>query len=144
MIFWVSSLLSDCVKNFLHYWRRKFRKFVKTAFYLNKKTFSRKLCFVKKRLTLTNFSSFVNKFCGILSENLPNGLKNSFLHLIRQTFCITLSFPRGNVRLLTEFVEKNLEFGKNFLTPWSKLLSSLAQWNFPLKILFLVEKSLCF
>ena len=42
-IFWVSSLFSDCGQNILQHWRKNFRKFVKSAFYLNNKLFEESL-----------------------------------------------------------------------------------------------------
>ena len=54
--------------------------------------FSRKVCFLKKIFTFTNFSSFDEKLCGFLSECVRPVLKNCFLHSFRGSSCITLSF----------------------------------------------------
>ena len=54
--------------------------------------FLRKVCFLKKIFTFTNFSSFDEKLCEHLSVKIPPGLKNCFLHPFRGSSCITLSF----------------------------------------------------
>ena len=63
---------------------------------LEQQNFSRKLCFLKKKFTFTIFSSFDVKLRRLLSENLPPGLKNCFLHSFKGSSCITLSFSSRN------------------------------------------------
>ena len=53
--------------------------------------FLRKVCFLKKIFTFTSFSSFDEKLCGHLSENVQPHLKKCFLHPFRGSSCITLS-----------------------------------------------------
>ena len=59
---------------------------------LEQQNFSRKVLFLKRIFTFTNFSSFDQKLCGHLSESVPPDLKNCFLHPFRGSFCITISF----------------------------------------------------
>ena len=58
--FWVFPPSSGCEENILAFWRKSFKKFVKTAFFVYKK-FRGKILFLKK--TFTIFSSTDQKFC---------------------------------------------------------------------------------
>ena len=101
--FWNSSLLSDCVKNILQHWRRKFGKYVKTAIYFNKKLFEETLfweenTYIDKffELWLTNLRTSVRKPSKRFERLLSTLVQANFLHNI-------IFFFRENVRLLTEF-----------------------------------------
>ena len=142
--FWNSSLLSDCVKNILQHWRRKFGKYVKTAIYFNKKLFEETLfweenTYIDKffELWLTNLRTSVRKPSKRFERLLSALVQAKFSHNIIFFFEKMYAYLR-NLR------KKILEFGKKFLTPWSKLLFLIVQWNFQQNFCFSLKKSLCF
>ena len=85
-IFWDSSMFSDCGQKILQHWQRKFREVVKSAFYLNNRTFRGKFVFWRKSLLLQIFRVLMKKTRELLSERVPPDLKNCFLHSFRGLF----------------------------------------------------------
>ena len=71
---------------------QKLQRSCQKCILLEQQNFSRKVCFLKKIFSYTNFSSFDEKLCGHLSESVPPDLKNCFLHPFRGSLCITISF----------------------------------------------------
>ena len=114
---------------------RKLWKSCRRRILLEKQVFWGKFVF-----TFTNFSRFDEKLCGRLSESLPPYLKNCFLHSFRGLRAHHYHFPRENIRLLTDFEGKCLEFCKVILTWWSKLFSLCPEDIFE-EILFFFTKS---
>ena len=138
-IFLVSSLFSYCGPNILQHWRKKFRKDVKGAFYLNNNTFRGKFVIFQKILTFTIFSIFDEKLCAHLSERLPRGLENWFLHSFGGFPCITLSFSSTIFTLTNYFEGKCLEVGKKFFWHGGQNCSLCVQRRF-LKKFFLFHE----
>ena len=105
--FWVSSLFSNCGRNILQHWRKNFREVVKSAFYLNNKTFRGKFVFWRKyslsqvfRVLMKNSANFCRKaFCPIWKTSLQS---------FRGSSGITLSFSSR------EFTPTNGFWGKRF------------------------------
>ena len=154
--FWVNCFFYEFLSFFIAFWlweehsatlAQKIWKICQNCILLEQKNFSGKLCFGEKKTYIYKFFELCLTslpICGLLSKNLPNCLKNSFLHLFRRTSCITLSFSSRKCTLTNGICEKKLEFGKNFWTPGSKLLSPLGQWNFSQNFMFFVEKVYAF
>ena len=63
--FWVSLLFSDCGQKNLQHWRRNFREVVKSAFYLNNRTFRGKFNFWRKYLFLQIFRVLIENSADI-------------------------------------------------------------------------------
>ena len=78
-IFWVFSLFSDCGKNILQHWRKKFREVVKGAFYLNNKSFRGKFVFWRKYL--------LSQFFRYLMKNSAHLCRKAFPPIWKIAFC---------------------------------------------------------
>ena len=125
-IVWVFAQFSDCGKNIVQHWRKNFREVVKSAFYLNNKTFRGKFVFWKEIFTFTIFSSFDVKLCGLLSESLLTLLKKLLSTLVQKHY----HFSREKLPLLPDFERKLLEFCKFFIDMVVKTVFFLSRGHF--------------
>ena len=140
-IVWVSSLFSDCGKNFLQHWHKNLREVVKSAFYLINKAFRGKCVFWRKYLLLQIFR--------VLMKNSADFCRNAFSPVWKTAFYTRLGdllsyhchFSRENSLLQTEFVGNCLDFCDNFLTWWLKLFSLCPEDMFEETIFFFTKSS---
>ena len=139
-IFWVSSLFSDCGKNFLQHWRKKFREVVKSAFYFIKKTFRGKCVFWRKYLLLQIFRVLMKNSADFCQKAFSPVWKTAFYTRLGDLLSYHCHFPREDSLLQTEFEGNCLDFCENFLTWWSKLFSLCPEDMFE-EIIFFFTKS---
>ena len=140
--FWVSSVFSACGKVIQQHWRNKLRKFVKCAFYLNNKTFQKKFVFFAETICFHNFFRLLVKNL-LTSVGKPSARFQKLLStLVHGNFLPIIFFLQKNLRLLTDFEWKCLEFGQIFLTWWSKLFSLCPEEIFEEIFFFFTKRSI--
>ena len=138
--YWVSSLLSDCGKNILQHWRKSFGKCVKTVFYLNNKFFRWKFVFCRKYLILQFFRDLIKKIADFCQKTFGPVWKTALYTCSRDLIAQHYHFPWENLRSLTDFEGKFLEFVKSFFDIVVKTVFFVSRRDFS-KIFFFFTKS---
>ena len=100
----------DCGQKILQHWRRNFKEVVKSAFYLNNRTFRGKYVFWRKYLHLQIFRVLLKNSADFCQKGFAPIWKTAFYTGSGGLLAWPYNFPRENLSSLTNFEGNCLKF----------------------------------